>query len=224
MWSSKTFHGQWSAPLSKDKPLIDASDLRVAGDGTRLDGRITSNLPMEIVDEAVLIWGGKAWSIKSMTRGVPKVVTIDATAGSSPTLPMTPIDDWLRTAKGTAAAGEGGRFKFEQEQVAIATPGFRMWAALFQNATGDPISSGFARPLDQSWRLAKDSKDYAILLARVPTNEKPAEEAAQDASAVTRLWLSELPTSGKVRTPLQGKIRQETYIRVMIPLADGGKK
>jgi len=218
VWSSKTFHGQWSAPLSEDKPLIDASDLRVSEDNTRLDGRIISNLPMEVVDEAVLIWGGKAWSLRSMTRGVPKVVTIDATAGSSPTLPMTPVDDWLRSAKGTAVASEGGRFKYEQDQVAIATPGFRLWAALFQNATGDPISSGFARPLDQSWRLAKDSKDYAILLARVPTVEKAAEDAAEDVSGVTRLWLSELPTSGRPRTPLQGKIRQETYIRVMIPL------
>ena len=59
----------------------------------------------------------------------------------------------------------------------------------------------------------------AILVLRVATRESAqAEDMARDPASPSRLWLGELPTSGGTRPGLQGTLKQETYIRVLIPV------
>ena len=62
------------------------------------------------------------------------------------------------------------------------------------------------------WRSAPS------LRTRVPTRESQAEDMAQSPESPSRLWLGDLPTGGGTRPGLQGTLKQETYIRVFIPV------
>ena len=67
--------------------------------------------------------------------------------------------------------------------------------------------------------LFADQLSYSHSDGRV---EDKAEEMSNSPNAPTRLWLSELPGSGP-RTPMKGTLRQETYIRVYIPVQPAKK-
>ncbi len=99
-------------------------------------------------------------------------------------------------------------------------PGFRLWPVLFHDLMAGQhgrLYNASLRVFDQSWRIHKDCRNEAILIARIGRAEGRAEVMSNAPSAPTRLWLSELPGSGP-RTSLQGTLRQETYIRVFIPV------
>ena len=115
---------------------------------------------------------------------------------------------------------------FQQDTGTPANPNFRLWPVLFNDAanegdarSGAKLNNISLRPLDQAWRVAKpDFGEQAILLLRVATKEGPAEETTVSASSPSRLWLGKLPTSGEARPPVSGTLKQETYIRVFIPV------
>ena len=71
------------------------------------------------------------------------------------------------------------------------------------------------RELDQSWRVVEKNPNEAILIARLGRTMGPAEEISTSPASPTRLWLGQLPGSGS-RPPIDGTMRQETYIRVYI--------
>jgi hypothetical protein len=73
------------------------------------------------------------------------------------------------------------------------------------------------RELDQSWRVAEKNPHQAILVARLRCTEGPAEEMSNAPGAPTRLWFNGIPGHGP-RQPIDGMLRQETYLRVYIPI------
>jgi hypothetical protein len=84
--------------------------------------------------------------------------------------------------------------------------------------SGDP-HNGSMRDVDESWRVSPENRDEAILVARVaPVNGK-TEELTQSPVTSCRLWLGELPASGRPRPTIPGTMRQETYVRVYVPVA-----
>jgi hypothetical protein len=86
------------------------------------------------------------------------------------------------------------------------------------NTRGDP-NNGALRRVDQSWRVAPENADEVILVGRVAQASGPAEQITTGPASACRLWLGELPTSGKPRPLIPGTMRQDTYVRVFIPLA-----
>ena len=69
-----------------------------------------------------------------------------------------------------------------------------------------------------------DRPEQAILLLRVATREDPsAETMTQSAESPSRLWIGELPTGNKPRPVVQGTLKQETYVRVFIPVKTAKK-
>lgn len=84
------------------------------------------------------------------------------------------------------------------------------------------------RNLDQSWRIEKQVdlqrkasyRDEAILVARTTLYDDRAEKITSESAAGTRLWLKKLPGGEEenTRPELPGKMSQETYIRVYIPV------
>ena len=91
-------------------------------------------------------------------------------------------------------------------------------ATLF-NDNAAPMNSTLRR-LDQSWRLSERNHDEVIVVARLNTAKGLAEEVltAKNTVSPTLIWLKELPGEGKPRPPVKGMMKQDTYIRIYVPI------
>jgi hypothetical protein len=98
-----------------------------------------------------------------------------------------------------------------------------MWGVFFHEsaltyAEGIVPRNASLRWLDQSWRLDPANRDEVILVGRVPPQHGPAEASLAGAGSPSRLWLHGVPGTDAVRTPLPGSGRQETWVRIFLPV------
>jgi len=210
VWSTKSFSANWAAAMNE--PLIE-STLRLAeADSSQITGSITSHLPPEVLLDAQLIYRDRIVPVPPLLRGVPRYLSTskqDVNATS-----------WLHNAIvqkdliPLSQAARAGRGEFDDD------PRFNLWPALFHDLVEGQFGrlwNASVRELDQSWRVAEKSPNEAILIARLGRTMGPAEEISTSPASPTRLWLGRLPGTGQ-RPPIDGTMRQETYIRVYIPI------
>jgi hypothetical protein len=97
---------------------------------------------------------------------------------------------------------------------------FHMKSLLFHSAGTEATSerNSQLRALDESWRLSETHKEEVILVGRTSFVEGDAEGVSKNDISPSRLWLGVLPDSGKARKDLDGKLSQETFVRVFIPV------
>ncbi|MCE9533732.1 MAG: hypothetical protein K8T89_21780 [Planctomycetes bacterium] len=215
IWSTKSFTAAWSGKITE--PLIQ-STLRIAeADPNQITGSITSLLPVDSLSDVQLFYRNHVTPVPALVRGIPRYLSTSSQA--------RPATAWLHdaiTQKDLLPTNRSGKSK---QADANSDPDFRLWPLLFhdlvQGQAGRLYNASF-RNLDQSWRVAEKNPNEAILVARIGRSEGPAEEMSASPASPTRLWLNELPGSGP-RTPFQGTIRQETYIRVFIPILPARK-
>jgi hypothetical protein len=180
-----------------------------------VSGSITSNLPAELLD-ATILYRGKTYRLDSLLPGQQRridVLRIGAGASGGQ------LTDWLSQAVTNVPPAQPvyrGRMGYTTTQPIASTVKRLMFHDKLASATD---MSGSLRYLDQSKRLDRD--DELILVGRLNMQQGPAEDVTKDAVSPTRLWLGDLPTSGATRPPLAGTLRQETYVRVFIPLRSG---
>jgi hypothetical protein len=86
-------------------------------------------------------------------------------------------------------------------------------------------SNAGARTLDHTWRLKKLNidgrdvfRDEVILIGRIGPKDGSADELTSKGFAPTALWFGRLPGTADRRPKIDGSLRQETYIRVYIPV------
>lgn len=210
VWSTKSFTGNWAANLAE--PLIE-SDLRIAAaDASQLTGSITSRLPFDVIVDAQLFYRERVTPLPPLLRGVPRYVSTNAQAAN--------VVSWLhkdipqKDLLASSQTGRVGPVEFKDD------PNFRLWPMLFHDVVQGQFGrlyNSSVRELDQSWRIAEKNPNNAILVARLRRREGPAEDISQAPDSPTRLWLNGIPGVG-ARAPIDGTIRQETYIRVLIPI------
>jgi hypothetical protein len=231
VWTTKAFYGQWTAPIDPAKPPVVA-DLSVSRtDENVLVGTITNNLPVgEFGGDIALFWRGKAFALQDFPIGVTKNLSVATEQGGAEdvktwvtdkkryppgVVPWTPQTTSSYPTYGNSSSDVG----------TTSNPNFRLWPVMFADIATDANRStapnASLRRLDQSWRVGIDNPEQAVLVLRVPTKEGPAEEIARSAMSPSRLWLGKLPTAGGQRPALQGTLKQETYIRVLIPVKTG---
>jgi hypothetical protein len=220
VWTTKAFHAQWTAPIDPAKPPIVA-DLSVSpASENALVGTIENNLPIDTFSDRALVWRGKVYVMTDFPRGVKKVVNMSAEPGASGT---ENVKDWVNKVSSYVAKKQtGSTYGYPNEAGSTSNPVFRLWPILFNDYANDTIreqaSNASFRRLDQSWRIASDRPEQAMLLLRIPTREGPAEDISRSPESPSRLWLGQLPTGGGKRPSVQGTLKQETYIRVFIPV------
>jgi hypothetical protein len=115
-------------------------------------------------------------------------------------------------------------------QAASATSGpLPLWGVLFHEASlrneeGVFPSNSSLRRLDQSWRLNPENRNEVILVGRViPPAGQPATELFSSEYSPTQLWLKGLPKPGESAPEVPGTARQETYVRVYLPVRSAGQ-
>ncbi len=217
VWSTKSFQAKWSSRINAKAPLLTTTLRHPPADPTGLIGEVTSHLPLERLHDVRLFYRGRVYTpyATTLVRGETTGFRWEQSQA---------VFDWLKAESpdyliGTSTTGSAGTGRKGSQEPVV----HRMWSALFFEAletTPYLIRNSSLRELDQSWRLHEDAFDEAILIGRVPPSEGEMEALMSDSSGTpTRLWLFETPASGRTRTPLPGRLRQETYVRVFIPIS-----
>ena len=201
VWSSKAFAADWERPFRSKQP---ASRLRRRQNALGIEGTVTNPLPVALED-AVLVYG----EVGTESQG--KVYLLGP-VGPGQTRPLiasgrtTNLSQWL-LASPLGPPGE------------MLAAGSLMTRIMFHDAYAgqDGLRDRALRPLDQSWR--RFLKAEAILVGRLPRLEGSAADVSQDPASPTRLWLGRLPAPGEAPPALPGRLAQETYVRVYLPVA-----
>ena len=69
-----------------------------------------------------------------------------------------------------------------------------------------------------SWRLTGDPPTQAIVVGTLPHLDGGGEEVTANPTNPTQLWLGNFPAAGVKRPTLDGKMRQETCVRIILPI------
>jgi hypothetical protein len=221
VWSTKAFTANWSGYLDPGSPAVESLLYHPPGDPKALAGSFVNRLPVGELKDVLLIYGGMAYEVEKgvLTPGEYRPV-LDRT---------TERPKWLADAAQINRVSEGG-MTFDprtgrSEQVTVAS--LPMWGALFHERVlprDQGLMNASLRDLDQSWRVSDRSEsvylDQAILLANVEASglAEPLMSAA-DGPSPTRLWYKALPGPGATRDAIPGTLRQETYVRVYLPVS-----
>jgi hypothetical protein len=209
VWSTKGFQGEWLAPFDAGKPLA-ISDLRVPPGGRGLTGEIRLNLPAPLENAFLIYSGGQrepvVRSLGTVLPGAAKPVT-----AAEP----RPFKNWV-----------GDPFARDRDPTAedagAPRPPSPNWMPIslffheLQLAGNERPANASLRALDQSWRLEQGSD--AILIGTLGSLNGPAESIATDPSNPSLLWLGAFPGGGGQRPPLPGLLRQDTCVRIFLPV------
>ena len=213
IWSTKMFVARWSLPIDPAQPMF-RSTLHVAdGDANQLTGSITSFLPFKIVPGAQLIYRDRILPLPPLEYASPRFV---ATHNQ-----LIQASSWLQNTiiqKDLLPFGNASRLIHSNDN----NPSFRLWSILFHEAIAGRFSPTYhssVRTLDQTWRAHEKNPYEAILIVRIPPVLDDADTLNSSAKSPTRLWLGQLPESGQERPRLNGRLRQETYVRIYIPVS-----
>lgn len=228
VWSTKAFTANWTAPLDTDNPLVKSNLYHPASNSTALRGTFVNNLPVKELQNAILLYQGKAYKLGTLKPGQEVRPLADNSVEDR---------EWERRELGITTLGQNtqedqwGRPQprtREPQPTPTGSTSMNLWSILFhEKAIGSgraPMNSSL-RSLDQSWRLTAEFTNQAILIARVGGSTRESgqntDEILSDPTgpSPTVLWLYGLPTSGDPRRPIPGTLRQETYIRVFLPVS-----
>jgi hypothetical protein len=149
-----------------------------------------SRLPAPLED-TILIYRGEVAELGTLLPEAPKTVTSQTRRKFSA----------LRDNPGTTITGDRLTLLFHEA-----------WTS------GPETSNGSLRDLDQSWRLSDDNRDEVIIVGRLRQEKGLAEDITQSTDSPARIWLDKLPADGGNRPKLQGNLRQDTIVRVFLPI------
>jgi hypothetical protein len=208
VWATRTFTASWRGPVKADAPPIDtrevddrgaAGPLRASRTGEGLVGRLTNNLPVDLHNVA-LFYRGKYYELGTLTAGESR--RVDPLFARDARVQGRDMSQWF--------------------------DGDRMKSLLFHKASNDQTPNSGLRQLDQSWRLGPQPeypvpdqthfRDEAILFARTKVEIGPADAVTKAGASPSRLWLGDLPGARAERPSVNAALKQETYLRVYIPV------
>jgi hypothetical protein len=243
VWSTKSFVANWSAPsyitppVWQGQPGTTTTVPRVAvvesrlehppGDRSAVIGTFVNHLPVPVLSDCVVFYAGQAYPLPGGTIRSGETVRLILDKG-------TIAAQWLQKESGLEGvlqrvqsyAERPGAAKNPQAAL-TATPALGgalpLWGLLFHEAAlphaeGVIARNASLRRLDQSWRLTPDNQGEVVLVGRATPPVGPAEETLSGPNAPSRLWLKGHPGEGASRTPIPGTGRQETWVRVYLPV------
>jgi hypothetical protein len=219
VWSTKGFTADWSAMLDKQAPPVVSDLVHPPANPAHVVGTFTLNLPFKELQDVHLVYAGKAYKWDAIPTGVPVNAFLDDTKVDG---------EWIAKLTSlsvftTVNQPNFGRPSTPKLQSSGVAPAFQLMfheETLKSNDTAAPRNSSHRR-LDQTWRLSSLHRDEVMIVGRVPMVRDGDAEAvltAPDSPSPTRIWLKELPGGAANRTPQQGTLQQETFVRIYLPV------
>ncbi|HSQ57357.1 MAG TPA: hypothetical protein VLM40_16665 [Gemmata sp.] len=228
VWSTKSFRANWSSRV--DPNAADAlakSDLyHPVGDRQAVVGSFTLNLPVPLLSDCVLLYGGQAMPLSGGTIRTGERIqlvwekAIPATQWLQKESRLTEV---LARVKGGAApaqqAGPAGAAPPTLSSTSLPLLGILFHEASMQHGEGIVPQNSSLRRFDQTWRLAESHRNEVILVGRAVLPVGQGEETLAGPAAASRLWLKGLPGTGEREPMPRGSTgRQETWVRVYLPV------
>lgn len=221
VWSVKSVAANWAAETDPAQPLVESRLIHPPADPATVAGTFTVKMPFAKIADARLLYGEKVYRIGDIESGVPFNLLLDDSKIDS---------QWFTQAGGLANLGyvlQGGeefrRFGGNTNQGPNEPGNLSFWGAMFHEkaaSSGTALSNASLRRLDQSWRAEKWNTNEVMIVGKLPVEKGPAEDLLSRPTSIspTRLWLKAIPEPGKVPSAINGNIRQETYIRLIVPI------
>jgi hypothetical protein len=238
VWSTKSFVSNWSAKIDPTAPVFESRLEHPPGDPTAVVGTFVNHLPVltsgessPVLSDCVVFYAGQAYPLPGGTirSGETIRLVLDKGERAAQWLQTNSKLEELLSRASTYNAGRASGPKATGPQTTVtATNGFGsgplpLLGMLFHESSlrfSEGVIPGNAslRRLDQSWRLAPDNRGEVILVGRVAPAAGPAEQTLSAPGSPSRLWLKAIPGTGATRTPIPGTGRQETWVRVFLPV------
>jgi hypothetical protein len=224
VWSTKAFESDWSARTDRATPLVQSKLFHPPAKREDVAGTFTLNLPIKELKDVWLIYAGKPYKYDNpITPGA----TVNVLLGK-------PDDEWQR-AWGQGAVTAAPQQMGVGRRPASTPTGFApmsLLSVMFHEATfrgtedaNAVLSNATVRRIDQSWRLSDEHRDEVIVIGRTDAAADSAEAlmSGENPFSPTKLWLKALPGTGVKREPIPGTLRQETYVRIFVPVEPAKK-
>jgi hypothetical protein len=210
VWSMKSFTASWEAPTRGR--LVSHTLHHPADNPTWIEGTVTSHLPVEL-DDVTVFYRQQCYALGKLPRETEVRV-------GDVKLKNRNLESWFSALNPGYNASPFGQRRGAAEGREPAESIVRSLA--FYEASPQVgranLRNTSLRYLDQTWRL-RHLQDEVILYGRVPEQQGDAQTVAQDPASPSRLWLRDLPQGGRPWPGLSGTLRQETFVRIYIPVA-----
>ena len=220
VWSTKSFTANWAGTFDPAAPVLESRLEHPPGDPGRAIGTFVNRMPFPAVTDCVAFYSGQAYPLGTIVNGQEVRLVLDKGVPAAQWLQENgQLADLLaRAPPGDAVAGRS----------AVPTPaaygrGLPLWGLLFHEASlrndeGVIARNASFRRLDQSWRLVTDNRDEVVVAGRVLPPSDDADMLFNGPASPSRVWLKALPEAG-TRPEMRGLGRQETYVRLYLPVA-----
>ncbi|HEV3435819.1 MAG TPA: hypothetical protein VG122_00575, partial [Gemmata sp.] len=232
VWSTKSFVANWSGDFDPTTPraMIESHLQHPPADPSGVIGTFVNRLPIPVLRDCVAFYAGQAYPLPGGTIRSGETVRLvfdKGTLASQWLQKESRLEEILRRVPtyverpGAAKvvvqqpASLGGQIAFDSS--------FPFWGVFFHESAltyGEGVipRNASLRWLDQSWRLDPANRNEVILIGRAAPISGSAEETLSGPSVPSQLWLKGLPGTGEARTPIPGTGRQETWVRVYLPV------
>jgi hypothetical protein len=237
VWSTKSFVANWSSKIANEpagqsgnfvaSTLVESRLEHPPADRTTAIGTFVNRLPIPVLSDCVAFYAGQAYPIPGGTIRSGETIRLVLDKGM-------PANQWLQKESRLEEVLRRVPSYFERPSAGKAPPltpeaqgsmddAFPFWGALFHEssltyAEGVIARNASLRWLDQSWRLDQANQGQVILIGRVAPQIGRAEETLSGPRAASLLWLKGIPGTGETRTSIPGTGRQETWVRVYLPV------
>jgi hypothetical protein len=237
VWSTKSFVANWSGKINPASPVVESALEHPPGAPDKVIGTFVNRMPFPELRDCVVFYGDQVYTLPSggtILKDQTVRLVLDEGRGARQWLSEGGPDGYVGqlTTLHTRGEPDSGPSRGGPPRPATTDPSARgstlpMWGYLFYEEALKREAGSFARNaslrrLDQSWRVRPENRDEVILVGRVVVPSGAAETLLGGADSPTRLWLKDLPGAGKARQPIPGTARQETYVRVYLPVKAAG--
>ncbi len=225
VWTTKAFCASWEQTVSVAPVAADLAfhTKPVAGKDLKVTGRLENHLGVDLID-VWLVYQDRCYTIpgglKSAKRGeAPK---------NELSIPTQPGEVGLQVFEWVHRGGEHDDAVDGRAWNAGLPPIVKKLLFHERFDTQNNVRNHSFRNLDLSWRITDDLGEQpagagireAILVGRTKVAAGEAEALTSDSvkPLATKLWLGDLPDGGRGRPTLVGRLNQETFVRVILPV------
>ncbi|MDB5306413.1 MAG: hypothetical protein JWO38_615 [Gemmataceae bacterium] len=227
-WSTKSFTAEWTGAIDPAAPVVESRLEHPVGDPSRAIGTFVNRMPFPAVTDCVAFYAGQAYPIGTIVNGQEVRLVLDRGVPASQWLQEKgQLPDLLGLTQSAAPGSPPGAARAGTDSPAAPPGSLPLMGLLFHEAAlrhdeGVIPRNASLRRLDQSWRLAQENRAEVIVVGRVLPPRGPAEDLFGGPASPSRVWLKGLPGPGKDRPAVPGTGRQETYVRLYLPVLPAG--
>jgi hypothetical protein len=221
VWSTKSFTSQWGGLIDPAAPVVESRLVHPPADRTKVTGTFVNRMPCEQLNDCVAFYAGQAYSLGIIIPGQEVRLVLDR---SVPAAQLLQERSRLSEVLGRGEATHSARGTTTPESSTVLNQPLPLWGLLFHEAAlrndeGVIPQNASLRRMDLSWRLSAENRHEVIVVGRVNSTAGPAAKVLGGPNSPSRLWLKGLPEPGKPAPPIAGTGRQETYVRLFLPVS-----